>query len=138
MHVDERLNECEYGEWSNRKLEDLRKEDLWQTVMKKPSAVRFPGGESMAEMQSRAIAAVEFWKAQIDEVAVLASHGDVIKSIIAHYAGIEFDDFQKIQVAPASITRIEFTETDAQITPLNYSSRDEVGGGDSEQADSRI
>ena len=90
------------------------------------------------EASVHAVAAVEFWRAQIDEAAVLASHGDVIKSIIAHYVGIEFDDFQRIQVAPASITRIEFSETDAEVTPLNYSSRDEVGGGDSEQVDSRI
>ena len=53
--------ECGYGEWTGRSLKDLSKEKLWSTVQQQPSAVRFPGGESMTEMAARAIGAVRSW-----------------------------------------------------------------------------
>jgi hypothetical protein len=44
--------EADYGEWTGGKLADLAKTDLWKTVQRAPSRARFPGGESMTEMQA--------------------------------------------------------------------------------------
>ena len=57
------LSEVDYGEWTGRALKDLAKEPLWRTVQGQPSAVTFPGGESMAGMASRSVAAVRRWDA---------------------------------------------------------------------------
>ena len=38
-----------------KEVVDLRKLDAWKTVQRYPSGFRFPGGESFAEMQSRAV-----------------------------------------------------------------------------------
>ncbi|WP_312099833.1 histidine phosphatase family protein, partial [Corynebacterium dentalis] len=52
------LTECDYGQWQGQTLADLAKEDLWKVVQTQPSAVVFPGGESLAAMQARAVAAI--------------------------------------------------------------------------------
>ncbi|MCU1566925.1 MAG: histidine phosphatase, partial [Pseudarthrobacter sp.] len=49
---DPDLTECDYGQWQGRMLSDLATEDLWAAVQSQPSAVVFPGGESMAAMQT--------------------------------------------------------------------------------------
>ena len=56
--VDERISEVDYGSWTGRKIGDLVKEPLWAVVQQQPSAAVFPGGEGLAHVQSRAVAAV--------------------------------------------------------------------------------
>ena len=52
------LVECDFGRWTGRKLQNLRRRKDWTTVQRHPSGFRFPGGESFAEMQARALDAV--------------------------------------------------------------------------------
>jgi probable phosphomutase (TIGR03848 family) len=120
VEEDERLGEARYGSWTGRKLADLAKEDLWRVVQDQPSAVRFPDGdeypgESMAQMQSRALDAVRSLDAEVekahgaDAVWVAVSHGDVIKAVLADAAGAHLDQFQRIQVDPASVSVVRYT-----------------------------
>ena len=120
IEADDRLGEARYGSWTGRKLSELAKEDLWRTVQDQPSAVRFPDGdefpgESMAQMQSRALDAMRSLDAEVekahgaDAVWVAVSHGDVIKAILADAAGAHLDQFQRIQVDPASVSVVRYT-----------------------------
>ena len=120
VEADDRLGEARYGSWTGRKLSELAKEDLWRTVQDQPSAVRFPDGdefpgESMAQMQSRALDAMRSLDAEVekahgaDAVWVAVSHGDVIKAILADAAGAHLDQFQRIQVDPASVSVVRYT-----------------------------
>jgi 2,3-bisphosphoglycerate-dependent phosphoglycerate mutase len=113
--VEQGLVECGYGEWTGKSLRELSKDKLWRTVQQQPSAVRFPGGESMAEMSARAIGAARAWDARVeadygpDAVWAAVSHGDVIKAIVADALGLHLDSFQRIVVDPASISIIRYT-----------------------------
>lgn len=66
VQEDERFAEVKYGDWTGRPLRQLARERLWRVVQDHPSAVRFPGeaGESMPEMQQRAVGAVRDWNRQ--------------------------------------------------------------------------
>ena len=48
------LLEVNYGDWTGRTISQLSRTKLWRTVQRTPSAVRFPGGESLLEVQARA------------------------------------------------------------------------------------
>lgn len=97
--------EADYGEWTGGTISELAKTDLWKTVQRAPSRARFPGGESLAEMQSRTVAALEaVVVAHPGELIVVVSHADPIKAAIAHYTGVHLDLFQRIVVSPASVT----------------------------------
>ncbi|TLP98595.1 MSMEG_4193 family putative phosphomutase [Nesterenkonia salmonea] len=112
--VDADLTECDYGQWQGRKLTDLATEDLWPLVQSQPSAVVFPEGESMAAMQSRAVAAIRRHDAAFEAehgpeaVWVAVSHGDIIKSILADALGMHLDLFQRINVGPASVSIVRY------------------------------
>ena len=109
--VDDRLGECHYGEWTGRALKDLAREPLWRVVQEHPSAAVFPGGESMREMQHRAITAVRELSSESDALAIaVVSHGDVIKAILADALGMHLDAFQRIVIDPCSVSVIRYTE----------------------------
>jgi probable phosphomutase (TIGR03848 family) len=107
------LAEVAYGDWTGKPLRRLAKEPMWRVVQAHPSAVRFPGehGESMADMQHRAVRAVRAWNARLGPRAtyVICSHGDVIKSVIADSLGMHLDMCQRIQVDPCSLSVIRYT-----------------------------
>src|SRR6185312_2775951 len=112
--VERDINECDYGQWQGRTLSELAKEDLWPMVQSQPSAVVFPGGESMAAMQARAVAAIRrhdaAFEADHGPAAVWAavSHGDIIKSILADALGMHLDLFQRLTVGPASLSIVHY------------------------------
>ena len=110
VEIDERLTEVDYGSWSGRELKALAKEPLWSTVQRQPSAVHFPRGESLAAAAARVVAAARERSSALedDEVWLAASHGDVIKAIVADALGTPLDLFQRISIDPASITVIRY------------------------------
>ncbi|TYB70234.1 MSMEG_4193 family putative phosphomutase [Nonomuraea sp. PA05] len=110
VRIDDRFIECGYGEWTGRPLAELAKEPLWQVVQAHPSAATFPEGESVAEMQHRAVSAVREWNRILGSKAVylVCSHGDVIKAIVADALGLHLDQFQRITADPAALTVIRY------------------------------
>jgi probable phosphomutase (TIGR03848 family) len=122
-HIDDRLGECHYGDWTGRALKDLAKDPLWKVVQAHPSAATFPGadGESMRAMQARAVDAVRDWNSRLGDDAtwVAVSHGDVIKAIVADALGMHLDQFQRIQADPCSLAVIRYTQTRPFVVRLN-------------------
>jgi probable phosphomutase (TIGR03848 family) len=130
VRTDERLGECRYGAWTGGSLDELAKEPLWRTVQDQPSAARFPDGEifpgeSIAQMQSRALLAVRDIDAEVRAAHgplalwALVSHGDIIKSILADAAGAHLDHFQRIVVSPASLSVVSYTGRRPFLVRLN-------------------
>jgi probable phosphomutase (TIGR03848 family) len=122
---DDRLAECDYGDWTGQALKTLAKTRLWKIVQAQPSGVEFPGGETMRAMQHRAVEAIRSHDASADAAhgtdAVWAaiSHGDVIKSIVADALGVHLDQFQRIVVDAASVTVIRYTPMRPFVLRLN-------------------
>lgn len=127
VQVDERLIECGYGDWTGAELKKLAKDPLWKVVQAHPSAATFPAGESIREMQLRAVDAVRDWDGKVTADAgaqalwVAVSHGDVIKAVLADALGAHLDVFQRIVVDPASISAISYTPLRPFVTRLNDS-----------------
>jgi probable phosphomutase (TIGR03848 family) len=128
--TDERVGECHYGDWTGQPLKKLVREQLWRVVQAHPSAVTFPGpdGESMPDMQHRAVAAVREWNARLgkDATYLICSHGDVIKAIVADSLGLHLDQCQRIQADPCSLTVIRYTP----LRPFLVRMNDRGGGVD--------
>ena len=128
--VEDELTECDYGEWQGRRLDELAKEKLWQTVQSQPSAVVFPGGESMTGMQARAVAAIRRHDAAVEAehgpgaVWVAVSHGDIIKSVLADALGMHLDMFQRLEVGPASVSIVTYGASRPRVPAINTDSGD--------------
>jgi probable phosphoglycerate mutase len=99
------LLEVDYGDWTGRALGRLARTRLWRVVQQVPSQARFPGGESLVEVQGRAVRAADAIAADHPAGAVaIVSHGDVIGLLLAHLLGAHLDAYQRIAVEPASVS----------------------------------
>ncbi|MDQ4065155.1 MAG: MSMEG_4193 family putative phosphomutase [Actinomycetota bacterium] len=120
VRVRKGIGEVDYGTWTGRSLRSLARTKLWQEVLRQPSAVRFPEGETLHEVQTRAVAEIERMRTEhADGVVCCVSHGDVIKLVIAHYTGVHIDLFQRLVVAPASVSRLVWGRGGPRLVALN-------------------
>ncbi len=130
VHNDSGIIECGYGDWTGKTLKELSGEELWATVQSQPSAVRFPGGESMTEMSARAVGTVRAWDARMeaehgpDAVWAAVSHGDVIKAVLADALGMHLDLFQRINVGPASVSIVHYSPNRPSVYATNTDAGD--------------
>ena len=120
-NADERLIECDYGDWTGRALKELVRDPLWKLVQTQPSAVRFPSGEALPEVAARAVQAVRDWDARLgaDALWVACSHGDVIKAVLADALGLHLDQFQRIVVDPCSTSIVRYTDSRPYVMRVN-------------------
>jgi probable phosphomutase (TIGR03848 family) len=115
VEADDRLVECDYGSWTGRPLAELAREPLWRVVQAHPAAAAFPGGESLRDVQARAVDAVRAHDARVadehgdDALWVAVGHGDVLKAVLADALGAHLDQFQRIVVDPCSVSVVRFT-----------------------------
>jgi probable phosphoglycerate mutase len=101
------LIEMEAGTWTGRPLAQVRRTKAWRVLQETPSAFRFPGGESFPEAQARAID-------ELTRVAerhprgsvVVATHGDIARMLVAHFAGVHLDRFQRTIVDTGGVSVI--------------------------------
>ncbi|SDK91764.1 probable phosphoglycerate mutase [Arthrobacter sp. ok362] len=108
------LIECDFGEWTGAALAELAGLPQWQTVQHRPSAFRFPNGESFAQMQARIVGTLEaLCAAHAGGVVVCFSHADPIKAAVAHALGTHLDHFQRIVISPGSVSAISYVEGQA-------------------------
>lgn len=137
--VDEELSEVDYGSWSGKSLASLRRKAQWKIVQDFPSQMQFPEGESLLAMQGRALSSFYRLNAVKGKgPRLLVSHGDVIKSIVAHCLGMHLDQFQRLVIEPASITIIDtdggvsrlvrFNDTNGSLNSCATSHQSSLGG----------
>jgi probable phosphoglycerate mutase len=114
------LLESDCGEWTGATIEELAKTDLWRQIQVCPSLARFPGGETIAGIQARMITALDELRAVHEgQIFAVVSHSDPIKLAVAHYIGLPLDLFQRVEIAPASITELAFTPLRPRLVRLN-------------------
>lgn len=121
LQVEPDLAEVDYGSWQGADLRELSKLPEWSQVQHYPSVFRFPGGETLREVQSRAVGAIERLRiAHEGQVVALFSHGDIIRTALAHYLGVPLDLFQRLAVATASVSVLGFFDGRPMVLAVNY------------------
>lgn len=116
------LIEVDVGEWAGERLKALGRQKLWKIVQQAPSRLQFPGGETFAQAQLRVAEELQALQ-QLhpgQELVVCVTHSDVIRLAVAYFIGLPLDFFQRLQVAPASLTVLNLSETGAQLFALNH------------------
>jgi probable phosphoglycerate mutase len=116
------LIEVDFGEWQDQRLKALSRTKLWKVIQGAPSRMRFPGGEAVADAQHRICRELEEIAASSEpkDIVVCVSHSDPIKLAVAYFIGLPLDNFQRLSVAPASITGLYLGEASSHLLSLNY------------------
>lgn len=120
VRVERGLYELDIGDWTGLSLKRAHRRPEWPTIQRHPSGFRFPGGESYTEMQARITGTLD---ALVDrhrgETIVAVSHADPIKAVVAQALGTPLDLFQRIVIAPASITAIAYRPQGPAVLTVN-------------------
>lgn len=120
VQIRDGIGEVRYGDWTARSLEELKKLEEWLSVQVYPSGTRFPGGETLREVQARAVAEIDaICRRHPKDAIAVVSHADIIKAIVAHYLGLHLDLFQRIVISPASITILHIGRFAPRLVRLN-------------------
>lgn len=100
IRVVDELRELDFGQLEGRSYKEIERSmpELWQEWMTRPTALRFPGGESYDDLRLRVCPAVDTVRREhpAQTVAVVA-HGGVLRALLADALGL----------APANIFRLD-------------------------------
>jgi ribonuclease H / adenosylcobalamin/alpha-ribazole phosphatase len=114
------LDEVDVGAWTGLSFADLEADPHWRGFNERRSSTTPPGGEAFADVQARAVAAVqELARAHAGSTIALVSHADVIRSIIVHVLGMPADNLLRFDVAPASVSTLAVDGDWLQLLELN-------------------
>ena len=113
--------EVDYGDWQGADLRELSKLPEWRKVQHTPSTFRFPNGETLREVQNRAVSGIEALRSQHpNTIVAIFAHGDVIRTTLAHYLGVPLDLFQRISIQTASVSVLTFHDGNPTVLGMNY------------------
>lgn len=115
------LREIGVGHWINRYWKDFADDPAKRDWYAQPDLARPSGGETLREVQRRAVAAVEaVIKCPQDRPYVFVSHGDVIRAILAHYLHLDLGVIRHARIDHASVSGLELIDHAAQLLFLNH------------------
>jgi len=120
VKIDRGLLECDFGDWTGKKLALLNKKPEWQKVQHAPSTFRFPNGESFTEMQLRIWKCLETLATRHrGQTIVCVSHADPIKAAITYAQGVPLDLFQRTVISPCSVSALVLTNGTPIVLAVN-------------------
>lgn len=112
------LEEIRFGEWTGRSFEELGGNADWARFNRFRATTRAPGGETMAEVQARALRGLERIAAAHAR-ALLVSHGDVIKALVCAHVGLPLDLLDRLELGPASVSALRVDASGARLERWN-------------------
>ena len=134
VRIDRGLLELDVGEFTGLSLKRAARRPEWPVIQRNPSGFRFPGGESFAEMQARMTSTLAgLVDRHRGQTVVAVSHADPIKAAVAQALGTPLDLFQRIAIAPGSISAVTYRPHGPSVLTVNSVDGDLawLGGGKS-------
>ncbi|MEZ4771404.1 MAG: histidine phosphatase family protein [Caldilineales bacterium] len=108
VQVDDGFAETRVGRWEGMLVGDIQdNEPQWPEFFRGPARFRFPGGESLEDVQRRAVTTVQTLAAAAPgRTGIVVAHADPLRCIIAHFLGINLDNAYRLRLACGSISRL--------------------------------
>jgi alpha-ribazole phosphatase/probable phosphoglycerate mutase len=107
--VEDDLREIDFGEFEGRSYDEIAEAepDLYRTWMETPTRVRFPGGESFADVKRRALLAYERIRGR-HESAVVVTHGGVVRAGVAAWLGMPDEAIFRLAQEYGGVTIVDW------------------------------
>jgi broad specificity phosphatase PhoE len=120
VRVRDALTELDFGDWSGSTVTELDEISRWHVFNVYRTGSRPPGGELLVEAQSRMVGEILRLAAlHSKKLVAVVSHGDPLKALIGHFAGIPLELLHRLEIAPASVSVLALTSTSATVVRLN-------------------
>ncbi len=105
---DGRLAALHAGRWEGRPLDELASDPAWTAFARGEGAA--PGGESLADVQQRAVGSIEqvVDDNQLGANLVVVAHRLVLQTLLAHYLRMPLAEHARLELRPASVAALRF------------------------------
>ena len=109
--IDDDLREIDFGDLEGRSYDEIAATDpeLYRAWMERPTTVRFPGGESFAELKVRALEALDRIRAA-HEAAVVITHGGVLRAGLAAWLGMPDEAIFRLDQRYGGVTIVDWLD----------------------------
>jgi broad specificity phosphatase PhoE len=120
IQTDERLRELDFGDLEGRTYAEIELEmpDLFHAWMTSPTTVRFPNGESYADLRARATVALDEIRRR-HGVAVVVTHGGVIRAGIAGWLELPDHAIFRLDQRYCGVTIVDWLGDEPLVRSLN-------------------
>ena len=107
---DPRLADFKLGKWNEMTYVDVIATDEYQQFLRQPDTVALPGGETLREIERRAVAAVEqvLSDCPFGDAVAIVTHAGIIRVLLSHYLGSPAGNYHRLRVSPGSISIVSF------------------------------
>ncbi|MBE3603933.1 histidine phosphatase family protein [bacterium] len=114
------IAEVLYGRWEGMSYHELIDDPHYKTYRKAPTENPTPGGETIRQVQARGVAAVMRALTSYPGKRVLfVSHGDIVRTVLCHFMGLDLAYFHRIRVDNATLSAIQVAGDFAEVKFLN-------------------
>jgi broad specificity phosphatase PhoE len=118
----EGLIDIDYGDWQGLSAEEAEAQypKLYSLWLESPHLVAFPKGESLEQVLSRAMAAIEALSTiHSDQTVILVSHKVVCKVLMCTFLGLELSQFWQVEQHTCCINGVEIKPPSPVVGLLN-------------------
>jgi broad specificity phosphatase PhoE len=117
---DSGLEEVRYGRWQGMVYEDLLKDSDYERYREHPLTTPTPGGETIGQVQQRGVDAIlRSIRNHLGKRLLFVSHGDIIRTVLCHFMGLELGHFRRIRIDNATFSAVQVVNDFAEVKFLN-------------------
>ena len=114
------FDEIDFGCWAGRSFAALSADTHWRRWNRYRRVSLTPAGDSIADVQERALAHFHHLEMHCEEeCVVIVTHAEVIRSLVLLATGAPADDYMSIEIAPASMTMLSVRGDTLQLAKVN-------------------
>jgi len=119
------LGEIRLGAWEGLTRDEVKAQfpDIWYAWRSDPSTVQMPEGETMAQVQDRAVAAFQdIIRTNRGRKVLIVTHEVIVKLLVAYCLDVSSAIYRRFEVANASLTVIQIMDGMCLLRMLNDTS----------------
>jgi broad specificity phosphatase PhoE len=114
------ISEVLYGRWEGMVYHELIADPYYAEYRESPVERPTPGGESIPQVQARGVDAVtRALFSNSGQRILFVSHGDIIRTVLCHFIGLELSYFPRLRIDNASISTVQVSGKFAELKFLN-------------------
>ena len=120
VRIVPQMDEVDFGRWSGQTFEVLATDAEWQRWNKYRGVARTPAGDSIRDVQARALAHFRKLEQTCGEQTIaIVTHAEVIRSLVLLALPAPIDEYSRIEIGPASLTRLTIEGTQLRLESVN-------------------
>ena len=118
--ITHQLDEIDFGSWSGQAFDALAQDRRWQHWNLHRASASTPAADTMQAAQRRVLDFIgEQLRVHPGQTLALVTHAEIIRAALLHYLHLGLDDYARIQVDPASMSSVEFSQRHPVAVQLN-------------------